>query len=118
MVDRLGVERPYDGELVHHLRGPGKELAHPRPALPGLGELEEAGCYREALLAGGHGGQALVAADGSRQLLAEHVAELRLVVPRIDLRRGAGREEPDGAPRLRAEVRQRGRTGQSLGEEP
>src|SRR5262249_14182939 len=45
-----------------------------------------------------------------------HLAELRLVVPGVDLRGCAGREEPDGAPRARAEVGQRRQASGSRGE--
>ena len=118
VVDGVGVERLDDSELVDDFRGPGEELAHPRPALPVLGEGEEAGRDRVALLPSGHPGQALVAADRSRQLLAEHVAQLGLVVPGIELRRRAGRKEPDGATRPRSEMRQVRQAVDAAGEHP
>jgi len=64
---------------------------------------------REAILCRRHAGQPLTHADRRRQLLAAAIAQAGLVVEQVELRRRAGLEEIDDAPRRRREVRQAGK---------
>jgi hypothetical protein len=58
-------------------------------------EVEHRGDARELLLSAGHPGQPLALADLGRQLGAVDLAEGRLVVEQVDVRRPAGHDQPD-----------------------
>ena len=66
VIDRLGPERPDDGDVVHHLGRPRHELADPGARLSVLGKLILGGRNREAGLAAGHRRKTLPLADRFR----------------------------------------------------
>ena len=105
VVDRLGVHRLDDAELVHDLGGVRQQFADPGARLAVPGELELRSGDRKRPLKRGHAGQALPHADRRRQFLAVHRAQLRLVVEQLELRRPATLKEVDDALRARHEVR-------------
>src|SRR5438094_985198 len=80
VIDRLRVDRLEEAQLVGHGGGPREQVADPRPGLAALPEPVLRRGDRERLLGGGHAGQPLPAADRVRQVLAEQVLELRLVI--------------------------------------
>ena len=105
MVDRLGVQRLDEAEVVGDRGGVRQQFADPRAALAVLLELELARRDRERLLRRGHAGEPLPLADRIGQLLREEILQLRLVIEQIDLRRAAGLEEIDDALGFGSEVR-------------
>ena len=105
VVDRLGVHRADDADLVGDLRGVRQQVADPLAALAALFERGEAFADGEIFLAGGHAGDALALADGVGQILAVDFVEPGLVVEEIDVRGTAGLEQIDDALRLGREVR-------------
>ena len=119
VVDRLGVHR-----LARRQRSSttfavqGSRSLTQVPLCPCGANSKTLGRDGKALLPGGHRREALASSDRVREILVEHLPQLRLVVPRVDLRGGAGREEPDGAPRPRAEVREPREPARAPGEEP
>jgi hypothetical protein len=104
VVDRLGVERFDEAQLVHHLRGPRHQLADGRLAFSVLRELEDRPGERQRRLVARHAGQPLPHANARRQILAVALVEQRLVVKQIMLRGPAGHEEVDDALGARREV--------------
>ena len=95
VVDRFGVDRFEEAQLVDHTCCVRHQFTDPGAALPVLSE-SEAGChYRELGLIGGHSGNALVTPDRSRQLGAVARSQLGLVVEHVELRRGARLEQVD-----------------------
>ena len=72
------------------------------PHWPCCGKLEHRRHARKRLLSRGHAGDALAHADRRRQFLAVVVAQLRLVIEQVDVRRPAGHEKIDDALGLRA----------------
>ena len=110
VVDRLGVHRPDDRDVIHHLGGVRQDLGHPGARLAML--LEGVGRRRhgEALLAGGHAGDALTVADRRGEVLVEAVRELRLVVEGLELRGRADHREVDAALGFGGEVDSRRQT--------
>ena len=95
VVDRVGVHRPDDAQLVDDLRRVRQQLADPGAGLAVTREVELRAGHRERLLEGGHAGEALALADRLRQLLAVHRAQPRLVVEQLELRRAAALEQVD-----------------------
>ena len=106
VIDRLGVHRLDEAELVGDLRRVRQQLADPGAGLAVLRELEHRRRDRETGLRRGHAGEPLAHADRVGQLGAAQLRQLRLVVEQIHLRRRAGLEQIDHALRLGREVRQ------------
>ena len=106
VIDRLGVHRADDGDVVDHLRRVRQQLGHPGAVLPVLRELEGGRRDREARLARRHRGETLALANRVGQILVEPVVHLRLVVEGLHLRRRADHVQVDRALGLGREVRQ------------
>ena len=94
MVDRVGVHRVDDTEIVRHLGQMRQQLAHPDAVLALAMELEH-GRRDQLRLAFGHRGHALPHADALGQRLFEQFPEVRLVVEQIDLTWRTGHEQED-----------------------
>ncbi len=107
VVDRLRVHRPHDAQLVDDPGGVRQQLAHPRPTLAVLRELEHRGRHRKGVLAGRHAGETLTTSNGVGQLRPAKTGELRLVIEKIHLRRRARLKQVDDPPGAGHEVRQR-----------
>ena len=105
VIDRGGADGLHDGKQVDDLGGVRKEFADPAAGFPVLGELELARGNREARLTRGHGGDALSVADAFWEILIEVSLQLGLVVPEVELRRGAVHVQVDDALGLGREVR-------------
>ena len=107
MVDLVGMHRAHDAEVV----GDGLEVREPfadaLAALTAAFELRGGG-LDQLLLARRHGGQALAAPDGFRQLGAGEFHEPWLLIEELDLRRAAGLGQEDDALGLGGEVREVG----------
>ena len=112
MIDRLGVHRLDEAEIVRHGREVRHQFADPRAASAVLPEAIFRRRDREAILLRRHAGEPLAAANGVGKIDAAHVVELRLVVEEVHLRRSARLEEIDDALGLGGEVRQ---AGQAVG---
>ena len=106
MIDGVSVRRFDDGKVVHHARGVGQQVAHPRSGLSMLPKRPVRGSNGKMRLAGRHARQLLVAANGIRHVLVELGGQVRLVIEKIHLRRAARHEEIDRAFRFRRKVRQ------------
>ena len=104
VVDRLGVHRADEAEVVDDLGGVRQQLADPRAACAVLREFEERAGQRQRRLVARHAGEPLALAHGVGQLLAVPLVEQRLVVEHLQLRRPAGHEQVDDALRLGGEV--------------
>ncbi len=87
VIDRLGVNRFDDGDVVDDLGGPRHKLADPGSGFAVLLEFVLRRSDGKTRLTAGHGGQALAHADGFGQVLIEHLGHRRLVVEQIHLRR-------------------------------
>ena len=59
VVDRFGVHRSDETQLVHHLCCPGQQLAYPRAALAVLPEFEKGTGHRQRRLKTRHAGEPL-----------------------------------------------------------
>ena len=105
MVDRVGLHGVDKREVIHHLSGPGKEIAHPAPRLTLLRESPVGRGNRKTSLAGSHARQRLVAANRVGQVLVVERGEPGLVIPHVHLRRGARHEEIDATLRRGWKVR-------------
>ena len=118
VVDRFGVHRPDDCDVVDHLGGVRQDLGDPGARLAVL--LEGVGRRRhgEAFLPGGHAGDALPIADRVGQVLVEALRQLRLIVEGLELRGRADHREVDAALGLGGEVdsRRQARAGRARGE--
>ena len=103
MVDLVGMHRAYDAKIV----GDGLEVREPfadaLAALTAAFELRGGG-LDELLLARSHGGQALAAPDGFRQLGAREFHEAGLLVEELNLRGAARLGQEDDALGLGGEV--------------
>ena len=110
VVDLVGVHRPDDAQVVRHGPEVREPLAEVLAALAATLELRGRR-LDELLLARGHGGQALPASHGLRQLGASQILQARLFVEEFDLRRAAGLGEEDDALGLGGEVREVGQAG-------
>jgi len=97
VIDRLGVERFDDRDVVHDASHVWKQFAHPRAALAVLIEFEDWRGAGERSLAGGHAGDSLAISNVRRELGAVELLEGRLVVEQIDVRGTAAHEEIDDA---------------------
>ena len=106
VIDRLGMHRLDEAQVVHDLGRVRQEFADPCPALAVPGELERGRGRGEAGLSGGHAGQALTHANRVRQLGAAQRVEFRLVIEQVHLRGSAGLEQVDDAFGFRRKVRQ------------
>ena len=81
MVDRVGLHRPDDADVVRHLRGPRQQLTDPRSALPVLRKLEDAGREGKGRLPRGHARESLaLPRQPVLEVLLEPVLQVRLVV--------------------------------------
>ena len=115
VIDGIGLHGLDERDVVHHLAGVGQEFAQFRSGLSVLLELEHRRGYRQPILAGGHAGDPLALADRIREILAVKLAQQRLVIEQVDLRRRAGLEHVDHALRLGGEVREARETAGALG---
>ncbi len=93
VVDRLSVDTADECHLVGERGDVRQNLAVIRAALPVLFELKHRRDTWERLLPGRHAGDSLALADGFRQLDAVNLADARLVVVHVDVRRAAGEEQ-------------------------
>jgi hypothetical protein len=89
VVDRLGVHRVDEADLVRHRAGVRQQLGEPHSVLAvGMPrEAEHAGSDRKARLARGHARQPLTIAHGIRQILIKARAQPGLVVVQIEVAR-------------------------------
>ena len=104
MVDRLGVHRADDADVVGDRAGVRQEIAQPLPAAAIAAKAGDAG-QDELALALRHRRQALAHLHRRRQELAAPARQAGLVVEQIDVRRRAGLHQVDDSLRLRREVR-------------
>ncbi len=118
VVDRLGLHRADERDVVRDLRGMRQELAEPCAALAVLPELEDRWGNRETLLPGGHRGDPLAHPHRVGQLDPAALAEGRLVIEQVHLRRRARLEQVDHPLRPRGEVRQPGESDRRTGPRP
>ena len=107
VVDLLGEDRLHNAEFFGDAGRVGVEFGNPKPVLVILVffELEKRWRDRQAGLARGHAGDALVAAHGFGQFLVELIHEPRFVVENVHLRWPAVLEEVDDPLGFRREVR-------------
>jgi hypothetical protein len=85
MVNGFGVDGFDDGEFIHDLCGVREQLADQRAAPAVRGELVNRRRDGKTLLPARHGREPLPHADRVGQVGVEQAAELRLVVPEIEL---------------------------------
>ena len=106
MVDRLGVHRADDAELVGDRTRVGEHLTHldaaGAPFLEGLNRAD-AVVLRVATR---HRGETGIAAHAGGDFLSGHLFEQRFVVKEVDVRRASALPEADHALSLGGEVRQ------------
>ena len=108
VIHRLRVHRPHEADVVRDRPDVRQHRAHrePRAAVaPVRLDRRHAG---PAGVAGRHRRQSRRAADRSRDVAARHLAQHRLVVEEIDMRRPAPLPHHDDALRLRNMMRQPG----------
>ena len=109
VVDRLGVHRADESNVVRAFRKPRQKLRiHPHAGVPELRELVSGRRDGETLLAARHRREPLPALDAGGQILVIPLGHLRLVVEEVHLRRSADHVEVDDALRLRGEMRKDG----------
>ena len=107
VIDRLGVQRADEADLIRELRGVRQQLTQPHAALAMLRKLEHRRRDGEALLPRRHAREPLLATHGVRQILVKLRGEPRLVIKQIELRRRTRLREPDDALRPRRKVSRR-----------
>ena len=95
VVDRLGVHRPHETELVDDPAGVRQEFADQRARFTARLEAILRRDHGEALLAARHPREPLAIADRIGQLAAVPRDEPRLRIEQLDLRRAARLEEVD-----------------------
>ena len=105
MIDRLGMQRFDEAELVHHPRCPRHQVADPGAALAVLREFENGARHRQRGLVARHAGEALAHAHAFREVLAIALVEQRFVVKQVQLRRSASHEKINDAPGFGWKVR-------------
>ena len=114
VVDRLGVHRADDAEIISDGTGVGQHLAHldaaGAPLLEGL-DGADAVVLR---VAARHRGETGIAAHAGGDLLSGHLFEQRFVVKEVDVRRASALPEADHALSLGGEVRQARQTANGL----
>ena len=106
VIDRLGVHRPDERELVGNPRSVRQQLAHPSAGFPVLPEVVPGLVNRERLLGGRHAGQTLASANGIGQFRTVELLEPWLVVEEVELRRPAALEQVDDVLGLGRKVRE------------
>ena len=104
MIDRLGVHRADDAEIIGKASGMRQQFAQPVASLPILFEAENGWRNREACLSRGHARDALAIANRVGQIFVKHVAQPRFVIKQIELRGSSRLGEPDDAFCFRREV--------------
>src|SRR5438309_970921 len=85
VVDRLGVERSDDGNVVDDGRGLRQQLADPGAAFPVLRKLEQGRRAWKRFLPGRHSGDPLPHADFGGKLGAVQFLQLRFVIEQVDV---------------------------------
>ena len=114
VVDRLGVHRADDADLVRDRAQVRQHLAQFDPAgtplLEGL-ERRRRDVFR---VAARHRGEAGVAAHAGGDVLAGHLGEQRFMIEEVDVRRASALPEADHALGLGGEVRQARQTANGL----
>ena len=111
VVDRLGVHRADEAELVDDLGRLRQELADPGADCPCRRELEDRAGQRQGRLVRRHARQPLPHPDRVGQVLAVHPVQQRLVIEQVELRRPAAHEQVDDPLRPGRKVRRRARPG-------
>ena len=97
VVDRFGVHRADDADVVGDLSVPWQQVTDPLAGLAVLSKRHERLGDRKRLLSRRHAGQTLAAPNRIGQLLAIQFFQRWLVVERVDLRWGARLAEVDHA---------------------
>ena len=95
VIDRLGVHRADDGDLVDDGRHVRQQFADLQPAVAAARETELRTGERKSAWLRGHRREALAADDALGDLLPVHLPQLRLVIEQIHLRRPARHEQID-----------------------
>ena len=108
VVDRLGVQRTDDANLVGDAARVREEIADDGAAFAAGFEGPLAGLDGEAGLRSDHAGDALAAADRVGEVFVEALAEDGFLVEEIEVGGAAGLEETDDAFRFRREMREAG----------
>ena len=106
VIDRLGVHRADDADVIDHAAGMRQQFARARRPTGLADESELRGDDRKAVLPGGHAGQPLPLRIESGSSLPCKARRARLVIEKLQMRRPAGLEEIDNAPGLGSEMRQ------------
>jgi hypothetical protein len=106
VIDRLGVHRADHANIVRDVARVWQEVADHRAATASRLECKLAGLHRKSGLRGYHSRDPLAPAHGLWEVLVEALAQDRLVVEQIKVRRPAGLEKTDDAFRFRREMRQ------------
>lgn len=85
VIDRIGVERLDQTDVVHEFGSVRQEIGDPRAGFSVLAEFGKARRDRETGLAGGHAGERLATAHRLGQVAVEETGQGGLVVPRLEL---------------------------------
>ena len=108
MIDRVGVDRLDQGDVVDAFGRVGHQLAHPRPTLAVLVELKHRRGNGQPRLATRHRRDALSFANRFGQVLIVELGQFRFVVPKVKLCRAAVHVQVNNAVGFGSEVRQAG----------
>ncbi len=95
VIDRVGIHRADDGQVVDDLGRVRQQLADPGARLAVTIEFEDGRSDGQTALARRHGRDSLPHPHRVRQVFVDHVAEFRLVVERFQLRRRAVHRQVD-----------------------
>ena len=95
VVDRFGVHRADQAQIVRHGGDSWHQVAQPGAAFPVLGEVENAWRDGERFLSRGHGGQPLALTDRLREILSPPLRHLWLRIEEVHLGRGSRLEQVD-----------------------
>jgi hypothetical protein len=105
VVDRFGVHGAQDAQVARDFRGVGEQGAELDPCFRLAREVDEGARKRQNGLISAHSGQALPGAHAVGQGLAVQLAQARLGIERLELRRAAGLKQVDHALGARGEMR-------------
>ena len=104
MINRLGIHRFDEANIVGHLGGVGQRGTEGGSAFAVVIEGEGGPGERQTRLIGGHAGEALALPDRVGEFLAVFGVESWFVVEQVHLRRSAGLVEENDALRFWCEV--------------
>ena len=107
VIDRFGMHRADQADVVDNRRRMRHQFAQGNPALPMSLERVLRGHGLKARLMGDHPGHALPLEHRFWNVLAKAILQQRLVVEQVQVRRTAGLEQEDDPLRLGREVRKR-----------